>query len=268
MLRACGLRDDDFSKPLIGVANTWIEIGPCNYHLRELAVHVKDGIRAAGGTPLEFNTISISDGITMGTEGMRASLISREVITDSIELVTRGNLFDALIVLVGCDKTIPAGIMALARLNIPGLVLYGGSIAPGKFEGHSVTIQDVYEAIGSHSHGDMSDARLKALEETACPGSGRVRRTVHRQYHGARLRISRHCSDGTFQRSRHGFRQSSCGPSRGRTRHGSSARQCHAVQNHHQRPPSKTPSQESPPPAARQMPCCICLPSPTKHAFL
>jgi len=172
MLRACGLRDDDFTKLLIGVANTWIEIGPCNYHLRELAVHVKDGIRAAGGTPLEFNTISISDGITMGTEGMRASLISREVITDSIELVTRGNLFDALIVLVGCDKTIPAGIMALARLNIPGLVLYGGSIAPGKFEGRSVTIQDVYEAIGSHSHGDMSDARLKALEETACPGAG------------------------------------------------------------------------------------------------
>ncbi len=172
MLRACGLRDDDFSKPLVGVANTWIEIGPCNYHLRELAVHVKDGVRAAGGTPLEFNTISISDGITMGTEGMRASLISREVITDSIELVTRGNLFDALVVLVGCDKTIPAGIMALARLNIPGLVLYGGSIAPGKFEGHAVTIQDVYEAIGSHSHGDMSDARLKALEESACPGAG------------------------------------------------------------------------------------------------
>jgi dihydroxy-acid dehydratase len=172
MLRACGLRDDDFTKPLIGVANTWIEIGPCNYHLRELAVHVKDGIRAAGGTPLEFNTISISDGITMGTEGMRASLISREVITDSIELVTRGNLFDALIVLVGCDKTIPAAIMSLARLNIPGLVLYGGSIAPGSFEGHAVTIQDVYEAIGSHSHGDMSDARLKALEETACPGAG------------------------------------------------------------------------------------------------
>jgi dihydroxy-acid dehydratase len=172
MLRACGLRDDDFAKPLIGVANTWIEIGPCNYHLRELAVHVKDGIRAAGGTPLEFNTISISDGITMGTEGMRASLISREVITDSIELVTRGNLFDALIVLVGCDKTIPAGIMALARLNIPGLVLYGGSIAPGKFEGHAVTIQDVYEAIGSHAHGGMSDARFKALEDSACPGAG------------------------------------------------------------------------------------------------
>ena len=172
MLRACGLNDDDFQKPLIGVANTWIEIGPCNYHLRELAEHVKQGIRAAGGTPLEFNTVSISDGITMGTEGMRASLVSREVIADSIELVTRGNLFDALIVLVGCDKTIPAGIMSLARLNIPGLVLYGGSIAPGKFEGHAVTIQDVYEAIGAHARGSMSDAQLRSLETSACPGAG------------------------------------------------------------------------------------------------
>jgi dihydroxy-acid dehydratase len=172
MLRACGLKDDDFKKPLIGVANTWIEIGPCNYHLRELAQHVKDGVRAAGGTPLEFNTVSISDGITMGTEGMRASLVSREVIADSIELVTRGNLFDALVVLVGCDKTIPGGIMALARLNIPGLILYGGSIAPGQFEGHSVTIQDVYEAIGKHSHGGMTDAQLKSLEVAACPGAG------------------------------------------------------------------------------------------------
>ena len=172
MLRACGLKDDDFKKPLIGVANTWIEIGPCNYHLRELGEHVKQGIRGAGGTPLEFNTVSISDGITMGTEGMRASLVSREVITDSIELVTRGNLFDALVVLVGCDKTIPAGIMSLARLNIPGLVLYGGSIAPGKFEGHAVTIQDVYEAIGAHARGSMSDAQLKALETSACPGAG------------------------------------------------------------------------------------------------
>src|ERR1700704_2741652 len=131
MLRASGLADGDFKKPLIGVANTWIEIGPCNFHLRELAKHVKDGIRAAGGTPMEFNTVSISDGITMGTEGMRASLVSREVIADSIELVARGNGFDGVIVLVGCDKTIPGGVMALARLNTPGLVLYGGSIAPG-----------------------------------------------------------------------------------------------------------------------------------------
>ncbi len=172
MLRACGLGDDDFAKPLIGVANTWIEIGPCNYHLRELAEHVKTGIRAAGGTPLEFNTVSISDGITMGTEGMRTSLVSREVITDSIELVTRGNLFDALIILVGCDKTIPAGIMSLARLNIPGLILYGGSIAAGQFEGHAVTIQDVYEGIGKHARGGITDAQLKSLESAACPGAG------------------------------------------------------------------------------------------------
>ena len=172
MLRAAGLQDDDFSRPLIGIANTWIEIGPCNYHLRELATHVRDGIRAAGGTPLEFNTVSISDGITMGTEGMRASLISREVIADSIELVTRGNLLDGLVVLVGCDKTIPGGAMALARLNIPGLLLYGGSIAPGHFEGHSVTIQDVFEAVGAHARGKMTDAQLKELECAACPGAG------------------------------------------------------------------------------------------------
>jgi len=172
MLRACGMRDADFAKPLIGVANTWIEIGPCNYHLRELAEHVKEGIRAAGGAPLEFNTVSISDGITMGTEGMRASLVSREVIADSIELVARGNLFDAMVVLVGCDKTIPGGIMALARLNIPGLILYGGSIAPGQFEGHSVTIQDVFEAVGMHARGNMTDTQLKSLEATACPGAG------------------------------------------------------------------------------------------------
>jgi dihydroxy-acid dehydratase len=172
MLRAAGLQDEDFAKPLIGIANTWIEIGPCNYHLRELAVHVRDGIRAAGGTPLEFNTVSISDGITMGTEGMRASLISREVIADSIELVTRGNLLDGLIVLVGCDKTIPGGAMALARLNIPGLILYGGSIAPGQYEGHSVTIQDVFEAVGAHARGTINDAQLKELECAACPGAG------------------------------------------------------------------------------------------------
>src|SRR6266516_5833391 len=172
MLRACGLKDDDFQKPLIGVANTWIEIGPCNYHLRDLAVHVKAGIRAAGGTPMEFNTVSISDGITMGTEGMRTSLVSREGITDSIELVARGNGFDGLVVLVGCDKTSPAGAMALARRNVPGLVLYGGSIAQGTWKGHEVTIQDVYEAIGAHSAGRLSDDDLCGLEASACPGVG------------------------------------------------------------------------------------------------
>jgi dihydroxy-acid dehydratase len=172
MLKAVGYSDADLKKPLIGVANTWIEIGPCNYHLRDLAAHVKDGIRAAGGTPMEFNTVSISDGITMGTEGMRASLVSREVITDSIELVTRGNGFDGLVVLVGCDKTIPAGVMSLARLNVPGLVLYGGSIAPGTWHGQQVTIQDVFEAVGAHAAGRISDDDLCRLEASACPGAG------------------------------------------------------------------------------------------------
>jgi dihydroxy-acid dehydratase len=172
MLKAVGFSDADLKKPLIGVANTWIEIGPCNYHLRDLAVHVKAGIRAAGGTPMEFNTVSISDGITMGTEGMRASLVSREVIADSIELVTRGNGFDGLVVLVGCDKTIPGGVMALARLNVPGVLLYGGSIAPGHFNNQQVTIQDVFEAVGAHAAGTMSDEDLCRLESDACPAAG------------------------------------------------------------------------------------------------
>jgi len=172
MLKAVGFSDADLRKPLIGVANTWIEIGPCNYHLRTLAADVKEGIRAAGATPMEFNTISISDGITMGTEGMRASLVSREVIADSIELVARGNGFDGLVVLVGCDKTIPGGVMALARLNIPGLILYGGSIAAGQFQNRSVTIQDVFEAVGAHAAGRMSDRDFTALEDAACPGAG------------------------------------------------------------------------------------------------
>jgi dihydroxy-acid dehydratase len=172
MLKAVGFNDADLEKPLIGVANTWIEIGPCNYHLRDLAVHVKEGIRAAGGTPMEFNTVSISDGITMNTEGMKTSLVSREVMTDSIELVTRGNGFDGLIVLVGCDKTIPAGVMALARLNVPGLVLYGGSIAPGHWHGKDVTIQDVFEAVGAQAAGRITLQDLRSLESAACPGAG------------------------------------------------------------------------------------------------
>jgi dihydroxy-acid dehydratase len=172
MLKAVGFDDDALKKPIVGVANTWIEIGPCNYHLRGLAEHVKQGIREAGGTPMEFNTVSISDGITMGSIGMRASLISREVIADSIELVARGNCFDAVVALCGCDKTIPGTTMAVARLGIPGLVLYGGSIAPGRFQNHDVTIQDVYEGIGAHAAGKMTDAELKDLEDHACPGAG------------------------------------------------------------------------------------------------
>jgi dihydroxy-acid dehydratase len=172
MLRAVGLTDDDFKKPLIAVANTWSEVTPCNYHLRELAASVKQGIREAGGTPIEFNTIVVSDGISMGTEGMKASLISREVVADSIELVVRGHLFDGVVALSGCDKTIPGCVMALARLNLPSLMLYGGSIMPGEFHGKPVSIQDVFEAVGSHARGKMSTEDLMELERRACPGAG------------------------------------------------------------------------------------------------
>jgi dihydroxy-acid dehydratase len=172
MLKAVGFTDQDLSRPLVGVANTWIEVMPCNYHLRRLSEKVKAGIRAAGGTPIEYNTIAISDGISMGTEGMKASLISREVIADSIELVARGHLFDAVIALSGCDKTIPGTVMALARLNLPSLMLYGGSIMPGKFQGHDVSIQDVFEAVGAHASGKMTSAELQELENQACPGPG------------------------------------------------------------------------------------------------
>ena len=172
MLRAAGFDRADLQKPLIGIANTWTEIGPCNLHLRELAEFVKEGVRQAGGTPLEFNTVSISDGITMGSEGMRASLVSRELIADSIELVARGNLFDGLVALAGCDKTLPGTVMALCRLDIPSLMIYGGSIAPGTFQGKNVSIQDVFEAVGAHARGRMSDKDLACLEESACPGAG------------------------------------------------------------------------------------------------
>ncbi len=172
MFKAVGFTDADLSRPLIGVANTWIETMPCNFHLRRLAAKVKEGIREAGGTPMEFNTIAISDGETMGTEGMRASLVSRELIADSIELVCRGQMFDAVVCVVGCDKTIPAAGMALARMNLPGVVLYGGTIAAGSYRGKDVTIQDVYEAIGANLAGKMSDSELKELEDVACPAAG------------------------------------------------------------------------------------------------
>lgn len=172
MLKAIGFTDADLARPIVGIANTWIETMPCNFHLRRLAAKVKEGVRAAGGTPMEFNTIAISDGVTMGTEGMKASLISREVIADSIELVGRGHMFDAIVALVACDKTIPGAAMALLRLNVPSILLYGGSIAPGNIDGHDVTIQDVYEAIGAHTAGLISDADLKKLEDAACPGAG------------------------------------------------------------------------------------------------
>lgn len=172
MLRSVGFTKEELHKPIIGIANTWTEIGPCNFHLRTIAEAVKQGVRDAGGTPMEFNTVTISDGITMGTEGMKASLISREVIADSIELVARGNLFDGLVCIAGCDKNMPGTVMALARLDIPGLMIYGGSIAPGHLNGKDITIQDVYEAIGAHSAGKLDDAGLEAVEANACPGVG------------------------------------------------------------------------------------------------
>src|SRR5881398_1301239 len=172
MLKGIGFTDDDLARPIVGVATTWIETMPCNFNQRELAQRVKAGIRAAGGTPMEFNTISVSDGVSMGTEGMRASLVSREVIADSIELVARGHLLDGLVCVVGCDKTIPAAVMALGRLDLPGLVLYNGSIAPGRFRDRDVTIQDVFEAVGAHAAGTMSAADVHELESVACPGAG------------------------------------------------------------------------------------------------
>jgi dihydroxy-acid dehydratase len=176
-LRGSGFAKEDLHKPIIGIANTWTEIGTCNVHLREVAEALKAGIREAGGTPMEFNTITISDGITMGTQGMKASLVSREVIADSIELVARGNLFDGLVGIGGCDKNMPGIIMALCRLDIPGMMLYGGSIAPGKLKGPNgetidITIQNVFEGIGSHAAGKIDDAGLEALEANACPGAG------------------------------------------------------------------------------------------------
>jgi dihydroxy-acid dehydratase len=171
-LKGVGFDDDALRRPIVGVANTWTETMPCNFHLRRLADRVKDGVRAAGGTPMEFNTVAISDGITMGTEGMKTSLISREVIADSIELVARGHMFDAVVALSGCDKTIPGCVMALARLDVPSLMLYGGSIAPGRWRGRDVTIQDVFEGIGAHAAGDLSDAELADLESHASPGPG------------------------------------------------------------------------------------------------
>jgi dihydroxy-acid dehydratase len=172
MLKAIGFTDEDLAKPIIGVANTWIETMPCNYNLRDLAVKVKEGIRAAGGTPMEFNTVAISDGVTMGTEGMKASLVSREVIADSIELVARGHMFDGIVALVACDKTIPGGAMALLRLNVPGIVLYGGSILPGRHKGRDITIMDVFEAVGACAAGKIDAAELLEIENHACPGAG------------------------------------------------------------------------------------------------
>jgi dihydroxy-acid dehydratase len=186
-LKAIGLTDEDIKKPMIGIANTWVGTMPCNLKLRDFAQDVAQGIREGGGTPMEYNTIAISDNITMGTDGMKTSLVSRDLIADSIELVARGHMFDGIVALVACDKTIPGAMMALLRLNIPGLILYGGSILPGRHNGRDLTIQDVYEAVGANAAGKMSDEELLAIENSACP---------HGQHHGDRARVYRACTDG------------------------------------------------------------------------
>ncbi len=261
MLKAIGFTDEDLAKPIIGVANTWIETMPCNYNLRELAVKVKEGIRAAGGTPMEFNTIAISDGVTMGTEGMKASLVSREVIADSIELVARGHMFDGIVALVACDKTIPGAAMALLRLNVPGVVLYGGSIMPGRHKGRDITIQDVFEAVGAQRRAArITDAELLRDRRPRLPRRRRLRRPVHRQHHGDRDGDDRALADG------HGGGAAG-GPAQGRG--GVPLRRGHAergAQEHRGRATSarakrsRTPSPAWRPPAVRPTPCCTCWP--------
>ena len=217
-MKGIGYDDDALRRPTIGIANTWTEAMPCNYHLRDLAGPIKEGVRAAGGTPMEFNTVAISDGITMGTKGMKASLVSREVIADSIELMARGYQFDALVALAACDKTIPGAVMALARLDIPSVLLYGGSIAPGRWNGKDVTIVDVFEAIGAHAAGNMTDEELRSLEDVASPGRRRLRRAVHRQHHGLRVRgardLARRRGDGAGRGRREGDRRRAGGRAR------------------------------------------------------
>ena len=254
MLKACAFTDEDLAKPLVGIANTWTEIGPCNFHLRRLAEHVKAGVREAGGTPMEFNTIAVSDGITMGAEGMRASLVSREVIADSIELVTFGHHLDAVVMLCGCDKTIPGTIMALARLNIPGVILYGGSIAPGTWQG-----QRRHDPGRVRGH-RRARRRPHLARRTQGPrGQGlsrrrRLRRPVHGQHDGDGRRVPRRRGDGQRQHPGDGAREGS----RRRSRPVASPWICCAAAcaraTYHARPPSRTPSPAWSRPAARPMP--------------
>ena len=267
MLKAAGFSDEDLARPLIGVANTWIEIGPCNYHLRDLAADVKAGIRAAGGTPLEFNTVSISDGITMGTAGMKASLVSREVIADSIELVARGNLFDGLVVLVGCDKTIPGAVMALARLDIPGIVLYGGSIAPGR-PGKAATSPSRTSSRPSArtppAASTTAASRRSRIAPAPAPARAAASSPPTRWPRSASSSASRRWAAASVP-AVDPARRDVCAAHRpardgpGRARPAAAAGSSPARR-------SRTPSPASWPPAARPTPCCTCWPSPARPA--
>ena len=252
MLKATGFTDEDLAKPIIGVCTTWIETMPCNLNQRALAPHVKRGIREAGATPMEFNTIAVSDGVSMGTSGMRASLVSRETIADSIELVARGHLFDGLVCLIACDKTIPAAAMALARLDIPGLVLYTGSIAPGRWRGKDVTIQDVYEGIGAHAAGKLSAAELHELESVACPAAGACGGQFTANTMATRARVPRDQPGGAERHPR--ARRLEGGSGRGRRagwQSTSSGATC-ARHRSSRRRRSRTRQRRSPRPAARR----------------
>ncbi len=266
MLKAVGFTDEDLRRPIVGVANTWIEIGPCNYHLRRLAAKVKEGIRAAGGTPMEFNTVSISDGISMGAEGMKCSLISREVIADSIELVARGNHFDALVCLSGCDKTNPGVVMALARLDIPGLALYGGSIAPGHLGDKDLTIQDVFEAVGAYAQQTDRRRTISRRGKRRMPRRGRLRRTIYRQHHVDRDGVSRHLADGQQRYSRDRRRKRRSGVQRRQVGDGFAQSAIYGRRGFSRASRSRTRLRRWRPPAVRPTRCCICSRSRAKRA--
>ena len=263
MLKGTGFTDEDLAKPIIGVATTWIETMPCNLNQRELALHVKRGVRAAGGTPMEFNTISVSDGVSMGTEGMRASLVSREVIADSIELAARGHLFDGLVCLVGCDKTIPAAAMALARLDIPGLVLYNGSIAPGRYQGRDVTIQDVFEVVGRARGRARSPAEVHALESVACPGAGACGGQFTANTMSMALDVLGISPAGlNGVPAMHPDKEAAAADEAGRAGHAAWCATTCARRRSSPATRSRTPSPPSRRAAARPTACCTCWPSP------
>ena len=266
-LKAIGFTDADLKKPIIGIANTWIDTMPCNFNLRELAEHVADGIRAAGGTPMEFNTIAISDGITMGTEGMKASLVSREVIADSIELVARGHMFDGIVALVACDKTIPGAAMALLRLNIPGVMLYGGSILPGHYHGRDLTIEDVFEAIGANAAGRSSDEELLAIENPACPGAGACGGQFTANTMATVMELIGLSPVGTASVPQVDPRKNEVAYRCGEIVLEGGARRPASRATSPRARPSRTPSPRLPRPAARRTLFCICSPWRAKPAF-
>ena len=266
-LKGIGFDDDALRRPIVGIANTWTETMPCNFHLRRLAEKVKEGVRAAGGTPMEFNTVAISDGITMGTEGMKTSLVSREVIADSIELVARGHMFDAVVALSGCDKTIPGCVMALARLDVPSLMLYGGSIAPGRWRGKDVTIQDVFEGIGAHAAGDLTDDELTDLENHASPGAGACGGQFTANTMAMAFEVLGISPMGSSMVPAEDGKKGKVAEECGRLVHGGARRTTAGPARSSRRTRSRTRSPPARPPAAPRTWCCTCSRWPTRPAW-